>query len=115
MNGRGDDLLYKAGPTELEILSIGKIVDNRNGNIYLECGTNVGIVAIWGTKAKDKTNTTNIDKIRGKIPPFKIRCTPQDKKQPSYNKPGNYKNPDLRNPKYRNHVLWIHNDFKIDD
>jgi hypothetical protein len=54
-------------PTEMTIFGVGKLQETSNGNRYVECKTNLGVVAVWGSAG----NMGNIDAILSKTPPFK--------------------------------------------
>ena len=46
------------------------VQSTTNGNLFLECNSNVGRVAFWGTPA----DSENIDAVRRRTPPFRVRC-----------------------------------------
>jgi hypothetical protein len=57
-------------PTELEIRSVGHVQETARGNCYVECATNLGVVAFWGKSG----NMSNITAIQSRTPPFGVKC-----------------------------------------
>lgn len=60
--------------TVFTIESVGNTKTTFKGNSYLECRTNVGVVAFWGSR----TNQSNIDAVKRLSLPFtvKVACIP---------------------------------------
>jgi hypothetical protein len=54
------------------VLTIGDEKTTKNGNPYLECETDKGLVAFWG----GANNHKNIAEIKVKPIPFTVRCDP---------------------------------------
>ena len=55
---------------DLTITQVGGISKTANENLFLECATNAGCVAFWGSQA----NTENITELQKRQPPLDIRC-----------------------------------------
>jgi hypothetical protein len=56
--------------TKLEIREVGELQTTSKGNCYVECKTDVGVVAFWG-----KTDHMgNIQAIQRTVPPLKAIC-----------------------------------------
>lgn len=62
--------MAKPSPTELEIRQVGEVQTTPKGNSFVECVTDVGVVAFWG----DANNMTNIEVVKHAQPPFKATC-----------------------------------------
>ncbi len=56
--------------TELEIRQVSELKTTSKGNCYVECKTNVGVVAFWG----DTNHMSNIETIQRAKPPLKAIC-----------------------------------------
>jgi hypothetical protein len=70
--------------TEMTITQVEDVQHTSNGNSYLECQTNSGTVAFWGSSQ----NMKNIREIQQAQTPFEIVC-------------------DSIKANWSNHVLWI--------
>ena len=57
-------------PTELEIRRVGELKTTAKGNAYVECATDLGVVAFWG----DAHDMKNIQTLQNRQPPFKATC-----------------------------------------
>jgi hypothetical protein len=57
-------------PREFTVTFVTKPATTPNGNIYLECNTDQGRGAFWGSAR----NTRNIDAVLGHRTPFRVRA-----------------------------------------
>ena len=55
-------------PADLLVREVRPIQETRNGNLFLECVTDIGVVAFWGTSQ----NRANIDRILSLQPPLEV-------------------------------------------
>lgn len=57
-------------PTALEIRQVCELKTTSKGNVYVECTTDLGLVAFWG----DTNDMRNIRTLQDRHPPFKAIC-----------------------------------------
>lgn len=74
------------------VLRIGDEQTTKNGNLYLECVTDEGLVAFWGSA----NNRKNILSIKVETAPFTVRCDP------------------WRESNFSQHGFWIPEHSRID-
>ena len=57
-------------PTELEIRQVDELKTTSKGNVYVECTTDLGLVAFWG----DTNDMRNLRAVQDGQRPFKAIC-----------------------------------------
>jgi hypothetical protein len=55
-------------PRRLTIRKVRSLRETSNGNRYLECETDIGIVAVWG----DATDSRNLTRVQAMTPPVAV-------------------------------------------
>jgi hypothetical protein len=61
------------------VSTVGEVRHSRRGDPFLECETDLGLIAIWG----GKLDRANLDMVRQAATPFQLTCetiTPQSRK-----------------------------------
>lgn len=81
-------------PKSFNVSKVSSIKDTPNGNLYVECETDKGTIAVWGSER----NIRNIQSVQEAKIPFKLSTD-------------RYVNPPLQFPQ---HQYWIPEAAKIE-
>lgn len=60
----------RPSPRELTISFMTAVSSTPNENVFVECATDAGRAAFWGSPA----NTRNISQLQQRKTPFRVRC-----------------------------------------